>query len=714
MADPGGLPDEVVQTELKKILLSQTFSHSDRLRRFLRYCVEQAIAGHPENLREYVIGLEVFDRRADYSPASDPIVRVEARRLRGKLKDYYQNEGHQDPVIIDVPKGSYLPVFQSGVRGVPPRQVSRMLFLTAAVVGSACLIGIVGWIVRSEAAPRLTLSRLTADSGLTTDAAISRDGKLVAYASDRSGSGDLDIWVQQVAGGDPIQLTKEPADDHEPSFSADDAMIVFRSERTPPGVYSVAALGGNARLIALDGQDPQYSPDGKWIAYWVGSRGGDFLPPAGKVYIVPSTGGTPRQLGADFSSAAYPMWSPDGSRLLFEGARDISGKLDRDADWWTVSIHDNVVSRTGAFEILSRQHLQLPNRRRGAAWIQDRLIFAAISGDSTSLWELPLRGKAARRLTLGSSLETGPSIAFDGTIAFSSRIETTDIWSMRMNTNRGEMPSWSERLTDAAAKSMFSSSATDGSKVAYVSNKARGSGLWVKNLRTGQDLSLGHPTARYPRISHSGAMLAFLEGQVLTVIPSSGGEHRATCGDCGRPWDWSPDGMRILFVAPGSPSPVGEWTMEPSSKRILLKDGRDDLANPQFSPDGQWIGFHAIRGPTKRQIMISRYPPDGNWMAVTDGTGLDRNCAWSPGGDILYYISERDTFRCIWAQRLDSASKTPLGPPFPVAHFHSARKSLFEVSDVGAIGLSVTPDRLIFSLAEVTGNVWLARAESRP
>jgi len=711
VSTPAGFPDEV-QAELQKILLSQTFTHSERLRRFLRYCIEQAIAGRPENLREYVIGLEVFDRRGDYNPANDPIVRVEARRLRGKLRDYYQNEGRLDPLIIDVPKGSYLPTFQPRFHSARTR---RMLpFTAAALAGSTALFAVIWWIGRTERAPRLTLSRLTFDSGLTTDAAISSDGKLLAYASDRGGRGDRDIWVQQVAGGDPIQLTKDPADDHEPSFSADGAMVVFRSERTPPGVYAVSTLGGEARLIARDGQDPQYSPDGKWIAYWIGSRGDDYLPPAGKVYAVQGSGGSPRQFGAGLSSASYPVWSSDGTRLLFEGARQALGKPNREIDWWIFSFRDNTLRQTGAFDVLTRQRLRLPSRHRGAAWVQERLVFAAISGDSTNLWELPIGGKTARRLTLGSSLETGPSIASNGTIAFSSQAETIDIWSLRINTNRPEVSSWLEKVTDASAKSVFPSVSSDGYKVAYLSDKARSSGLWVRDVRTGEDLALGHPNARYPRINRRGTMVAFLEGQALSVIPASGGEAAAVCGDCGRPWDWSPNGRLILFVLPGSPNAVGEWSTSSGTKRVLLRHDRDSLANPQFSPDGRWIAFHAIRGPTQRQILISSDPPDENWIAVTDGTGLDRNCAWSPDGSVLYYISERDGFRCIWAQRLDAASKKPAGVAFPAAHFHSARRSLFELGDVGAIGLSVAPDKLIFSLGEVTGNIWIAREDLRP
>ena len=705
------LPDAVVQAQLKKILISQTFAHSERLRRFLRYCVEQAIQGHPENLREYAIGMEVFDRRVDYQPSSDPIVRVEARRLRSKLKDYYLIEGQQDSLIIDVPKGSYLPSFQPRQERTAPR--TRVLI--GSVAATAAIFGGVWWIARQEApAPRLTLSRLTSDSGLTTDAAISTDGALIAYASDRGGKGDLDIWVAQVAGGEAIQLTRDPADDRAPSFSPDGTTLLFRSERAPPGVYSVPALGGEAKLIVRDGEDPRFSPDAKWIAYWVGSGGGDFLPPAGKIYAIPARGGAARQLCAGFSSAAFPVWSPDGSQLLFEGTRDPPTKPDRDFDWWTVSINDDTATRTGAFDVLAKRRLRLPQRRRGAAWAGGKLVFAASSGDSTSLWELPLRGKAPQRLTLGASSEIGPSIASNGTIAFSSLAETVDVWSLRINADRGEMASWMERVTEAAAHSVFPSASSDGSRVVYLSSKAQGNGIWIKNLQTRQELALGHPNARYPRISRDGTRVAFLEGRTLFAMPSSGGEATAVCGECGRPWDWSPDGTRILYVEPGSPSAVGELTLASGAKRILLRHDRDDLANPQFSPDGRSIGFHAIRGPAQRQIFISAYPAGANWVAVTDGGGLDRNCAWSPDGSVLYYISERDGFRCIWAQRLEGPSKKAAGEAFAVAHFHSARRSLFGLGDVGAIGLAAVPGKLIFSLSEVSGNVWMAREESRP
>jgi len=103
--------NEEVFAHLKRLFLSRHFMRSERLQRFLQFTVEQALAGTGHHLKEQVVGVQVFDRRTDYDPRIDPIVRVEARRLRSKLQDYYAAEGSAEAFTIDFPKGTYAPVF---------------------------------------------------------------------------------------------------------------------------------------------------------------------------------------------------------------------------------------------------------------------------------------------------------------------------------------------------------------------------------------------------------------------------------------------------------------------------------------------------------------------------------------------------------------------------------------------------------------------------
>ncbi|HLX45709.1 MAG TPA: tetratricopeptide repeat protein [Bryobacteraceae bacterium] len=121
--DPTVRPSsEQVRAELEKICASRLFIRSDRLRRFLRFTVENALNGELDQLNEQVIGRDVFDRKKGYDPQIDSIVRVEARRLRSKLADYYRAPGASDPVQITLEKGGYVPAFRYVTPSAPPRK----------------------------------------------------------------------------------------------------------------------------------------------------------------------------------------------------------------------------------------------------------------------------------------------------------------------------------------------------------------------------------------------------------------------------------------------------------------------------------------------------------------------------------------------------------------------------------------------------------------
>jgi serine/threonine-protein kinase len=118
MGDRTGLPAEApVSTEtalavLEKILASRHFSNTRRLSDFLRFVVQKTASGEAAQIKEYLIALAVYGRRPDYDPKVDCIVRVEASRLRAKLRGYYESEGRTDPIRLQLPPGSYVPVFE--------------------------------------------------------------------------------------------------------------------------------------------------------------------------------------------------------------------------------------------------------------------------------------------------------------------------------------------------------------------------------------------------------------------------------------------------------------------------------------------------------------------------------------------------------------------------------------------------------------------------
>jgi adenylate cyclase len=102
---------EDVRAQLERLVTSPDFDAPARARRFLRYIVEETLAGRADRIKAYSVGTEVFERDANFDAQSDPVVRIEAGRLRRALDHYYLVAGLADPVIIDVPKGAYVPHF---------------------------------------------------------------------------------------------------------------------------------------------------------------------------------------------------------------------------------------------------------------------------------------------------------------------------------------------------------------------------------------------------------------------------------------------------------------------------------------------------------------------------------------------------------------------------------------------------------------------------
>jgi TolB-like protein len=132
-----------VRAHMERVASSAMFAESNRLQRFLRFTVEAKLRGEHERLKEYVLGREVFDRRDGYDPRLDPIVRVEARRLRSKLSEYYSGPGNAEPIRIDYPKGTYVPVFLAADKARSFAPLRRRIFFVTSVL-ALLILGALG------------------------------------------------------------------------------------------------------------------------------------------------------------------------------------------------------------------------------------------------------------------------------------------------------------------------------------------------------------------------------------------------------------------------------------------------------------------------------------------------------------------------------------------------------------------------------------------
>ena len=120
--------------QLNRILSSKAFRQADRLKRFLSFVVSETISGRGDRLKEFVVGVEVFGKDTSFDPRNDPIVRVQARRLRAQLARYYREEGQEEELVIEMPKGGYAPIFRplksvAPKRSITPTLVSRNTIL---------------------------------------------------------------------------------------------------------------------------------------------------------------------------------------------------------------------------------------------------------------------------------------------------------------------------------------------------------------------------------------------------------------------------------------------------------------------------------------------------------------------------------------------------------------------------------------------------------
>jgi hypothetical protein len=169
--------------------------------------------------------------------------------------------------------------------------------------------------------------------------------------------------------------------------------------------------------------------------------------------------------------------------------------------------------------------------------------------------------------------------------------------------------------------------------------------------------------------------------------------------DGGQVTGWSPDGKYLL----GNTEDHRLFLIDVASRRrieLLAIKGRWFVSG-RFSTDGHWMWFsegtslpRLLRAPFQGETMA----PESTWSAFPEFSAYDS--AWSPDETLSYDISDRDGFNCVWAQRVDALTKRPVGPSIPIYHAHGVR--------LNVPNFMIGRERMIFTLTERTGNIWMA------
>jgi Tol biopolymer transport system component len=587
-----------VRAQLGRILSGSAFVNSPRMSRFLRFVVETTLEGNGERIKEYVIAIEVFEKADDYDPQADSTVRTEASKLRSRLAHYYETEGHNDPVVITIPKGSYVPKFEDRngdtaatppITNVPAAPQTAFPWLKASAVALAAALALAGGLIlrsRSSASAPPRLVPLTSYAGLEEQPSLSPDGSQVAFRWKGH------IYVKTVDSDLAAQVTKGPAVDSWPAWSPDGSQIAFVRNGE---VFLVSPLGGPEQKVAESSGRVAWLSDGS--ALLVHQKTSAFG--AQSIFRVSLATGTkqrltfPRDISTGDASMAV---SPDGRTVAF-CRYEVQG-----CDIFAMPADGGEARR------LTDDHRALP----GLAWTGDsrEIVFAANRMGRFQLWRVAagpgLAGaRASPRLVEAAGDDARAPAISRSRLVYQRYSRNFDIQRVEIAGSPGTAAHRLGQSTPLIASTRMDATPSwspDQKKIAFVSNRSGSQELWVCDADGANPMKLtsfGGPSVIFPR--------------------------------------WSPDGGRLVFSALTGPDGNFEsYTIGASggAPHRISAAGRRTMAHPVFSRDGRWIYF--IPGAQDGAVEAFRIPAEGGEALRITQHGAFRP-EESPDGKLLYY-----------------------------------------------------------------------------
>jgi Tol biopolymer transport system component len=632
----------------------------------------------------------------------------------------------------------------SGTSVEPRRLRSRWPVGLALVAAGVVAVAGVRWLLERGTPPQpassstsgpLTLKRLTFDSGLQTDVTFSADGRFIAYASDRSGN--FDIWVQPVDGGEPVQITRDPEQDVHPAWSPDGDSIAFRSERRGGGIFVMPALGGHARQLATFGSHPSWLNRSE-LLFLNGSpeRGAATI----QLFVARVDGEAPKEVLRDFTVGGGFLWAaghPDGRISVMASHRERGFglfTLSRDGQTVTTSpIPDSFPLRRPALD--GRHPLRFRWNASGTA-----LYLEATVDGIGNLWRVRVDPRTLElmrmeRLTTGPGRDIAAALSADGRrLAYTAATEQTRVFVQSLSADGRSLADTAAPVTEAGADIFTSALSSDGRRLAYVMRRVGSTRfeLRVANVETNASDLLDDDLDTDVHICWSADDSAILHQRIREVPGrADGGEAQIVRHAPGgretvlRPWSSTTflagggtagahEELGTTFNFAGVPSQIAVWAMKgdesPRPIRVLLSDAKANLWEPRYVPGYRWISF--VREPLgeaqRVEMMIA--PAQGSSPAEWTRLMADHPWAdkprWSVDGRLLYFLSPGSGhYFNLWAVPFDPIKGVATGTAFHVTHYDSP--ALFLAPNVGLVATNIVKGRVALTMASTSGSIWM-------
>jgi hypothetical protein len=636
--------DSIV-AELETALGSSTFQGAERSKVLLRFLVEQTLGDRADRLKEYTIGAEALGKGDSFDPRSDPIVRAEASRLRSRLERYYATEGQTDPVVIALPKGSYVPQFRHRARpadavegpiAVPrsARSVGRDRLVWLASGVAAGVLAMAWWITaRGTAIPDRPLMQFEIEltsggvlgSDVGTDVTLSPDGTRIVFVA-RAADGIARLFTRRLDQPRVSELA-----------GTDGALNPFFS---PDGEWVGFWASGSLKKTAIDGGSPLVLCD---TANFLGGSWGEdgYIVAAlsfGKLARVPSASGLPTVLADLTSESIDPRWPqvlPGAKQVLFTA---VGPPGPNGASIEALSLTDGarkVLVRGGTFgRYLSNGYLIYVNQGTLFAVRFDLAQMQVSSGTP-----IPLLDDVLYSFTFGfAQLD----VSRTGTLVY--RRSTARIAEWIDGAGR------TEPLLTTPGQYIFPTLSRAGTRLAVAVTESgtsivqmyeRQRDRWTRvNALRGEYFPLWSPDGRVLILgSISGLHWVMSDG----VAPPKPLTRRNAIQI---PWSFTPDGTRLAYHERSASTGFDLWTVPVHATDDGLKTGEPELflqtpayeTYPAFSPDGRWIAYGSGEYG-KWEVYVRPFPNNGaREVQVSQGGG--RIPHWLPNGHELLYRTD--------------------------------------------------------------------------